>query len=89
MRIDAKYGFYSYQNQQNRLNNVNIEKKSSTSEVKISERGKEMAKAAASEQAERQKRVQELKQQIADGSYKVDSSKIADKLVGFWKNDIE
>ncbi|MDR6123765.1 flagellar biosynthesis anti-sigma factor FlgM [Bacillus sp. 1P10SD] len=88
MRInDTKYGFYSYQNQQNRSNINNTTKKTSTSaEVNISSRGREISQAMMSEQAQRQQRIQELKQQIADGNYHVDSSKIAEKMTAFWKN---
>ncbi|MEH7439383.1 flagellar biosynthesis anti-sigma factor FlgM [Neobacillus drentensis] len=88
MRInDTKYGFYSYQNQQNRSNTNNTTKKTSTSaEVNISSRGREISQAMMSEQAQRQQRIQELKQQIADGNYHVDSSKIAEKMTAFWKN---
>ena len=87
MRInDMNSGFYTYQNQQNRSNTTNITKKpSSSTDVKISSRGREISQAMMSEQAQRQNRVQELKQQIADGSYQVDSSKIAEKLIEFWK----
>jgi negative regulator of flagellin synthesis FlgM len=88
MRInDTKYGLYSYQNQQNRSNINNTTKKSSASaDVNISSRGREISQAMMSEQAQRQKRIQELKQQIADGNYQVDSSKIAEKMTSFWKN---
>jgi negative regulator of flagellin synthesis FlgM len=88
MRInDTKYSFYSYQNQQNRSNINQTTKKTSTSaEVSISSRGREISQAMMSEQAQRQQRVQELKQQIASGNYQVDSSKIADKMTEFWKN---
>jgi negative regulator of flagellin synthesis FlgM len=88
MRInDTKYGFYSYQNQQNRSNINNTTKKTSTSaEVSISSRGREISQAMMSEQAQRQQRVQELKQQITGGNYHVDSSKIAEKMTAFWKN---
>ena len=87
MRInDMNSGFYNYKNQQNRSNTTNITKKpSSSTDVKISSRGREISQAIMSEQAQRQNRVQELKQQIADGSYQVDSSKIAEKLIEFWK----
>ncbi|CAH2712902.1 hypothetical protein BACCIP111895_00035 [Neobacillus rhizosphaerae] len=89
MRInDTKYGFYSYQNQQNRSNiENNVKKSNSSSEVKISSLGREISQAMKSEQAERLNRVEELKKQISNGNYHVDSSKIADKLIGFWKNN--
>ncbi|AGK55383.1 flagellar biosynthesis anti-sigma factor FlgM [Bacillus sp. 1NLA3E] len=89
MRInDTNYGFISYQKQQNRSNIANPAKKSSSSaEVTISTRGKEISQVMMKEQTQRQNRVQELKQQIADGSYHVESSKIADKMIGFWKNE--
>ncbi|MEH7356201.1 flagellar biosynthesis anti-sigma factor FlgM [Neobacillus drentensis] len=89
MRInDTKYGFYSYQNQQNRSNiENNIKKSNSSSEVKISSLGREISQAMKSEQAQRPNRVEELKKQISNGNYHVDSSKIADKLIEFWKNN--
>jgi negative regulator of flagellin synthesis FlgM len=89
MRInDLKSGFFTYQNQQNRSNIPNTTKKpSSSADVKISSRGREISQAMMSEQVGRQNRVQELKQQITDGSYQVDSSKIAEKMIGFWKNN--
>ncbi|PFP30791.1 flagellar biosynthesis anti-sigma factor FlgM [Bacillus sp. AFS073361] len=89
MRInDMKSSFFSYQSQQNRSNITNITKNTSSSaDVKISTRGREISQAIMSEQAQRQQRVQELKQQIADGSYKVDSSKIAEKMIDFWDSN--
>jgi negative regulator of flagellin synthesis FlgM len=89
MRInDTNYGFYSYKNQQNRSNIANTTKKASTSDdVKISPRGREISQAMMSEQAQRQKRVQELKQQISDGTYHVDSSKVAEKMTEFWTSN--
>jgi negative regulator of flagellin synthesis FlgM len=86
MRInDMKYGLYSYQNQPKQTPAPNTTKKASASaEVQISSRGREMSQAMMSEQAQRQQRVQELKQQIATGNYQVDSNKIADKMLDFW-----
>jgi negative regulator of flagellin synthesis FlgM len=89
MRInDTKYGVYSYQNQQNRSTITNTTKKPSASaEIQISSRGREMSQAIMSEQAKRQERVQELKQQITNGTYRVDSGKVAEKLFDFWNNN--
>jgi negative regulator of flagellin synthesis FlgM len=89
MRInDTNYGLYSYQNQQNRSDKINTPKKSTSSaEVTISSRGREISQAMMSDQAQHQKRVQELKQQISDGTYHVDSGKIAAKMTDFWKSN--
>ncbi|MCD4839687.1 flagellar biosynthesis anti-sigma factor FlgM [Neobacillus sedimentimangrovi] len=88
MRInDTRYGFYSYHNQANRFNIKQSSKNTPTStEVEISSRGREMAEAMKFGQTERQNRVQELKQQIAAGTYHVDSKKIAEKMIDFWNN---
>ncbi|MGG1401156.1 flagellar biosynthesis anti-sigma factor FlgM [Bacillus salipaludis] len=87
MRInDTNYGLYSYQNQMNRKNTTNISKKSTSSaEVEISSRGREISQAMTADHAQRQKRVQELKQQINNGTYRVDSNKIAEKMIDYWK----
>ncbi|MHC0038124.1 flagellar biosynthesis anti-sigma factor FlgM [Pseudoneobacillus sp. C159] len=90
MRInDMKYGLYSYQNQQNRSNIANTPKKplNVSDDVKISTLGREISQTMMSEQTQRQNRIQELKQQIESGTYKVDSSKIADKMLDFWKSN--
>ena len=89
MRInDVKTGFITYQNQQNRTNKeIPTKKPSASADVNISSRGREISQAMMSEQIGRQNRVQELKQQVTDGTYKVDSSKVAEKMIGFWKNN--
>jgi len=89
MRInDMKYSFYSYQNQQNRSNiEKNVEKSTSSSEVKISSLGREISQAMKSEQSQHLNRVEEIKKQISDGNYRIDSSKVAEKLLEFWKTN--
>lgn len=39
-----------------------------------------------SEHADHQKRIEQLKQQVSAGTYKVDSQKLAETMIDFWKN---
>lgn len=89
MRIDnMKYGMYSYQNQQkNSVTRETTKKSPSSAEISISSAGREISQAKMTQQAEHKARVQELKQLIAEGNYKVDSSKVAEKLISFWSTD--
>lgn len=88
MRInDIKPGLYQYQNQnQINRNKTNINKSSSSDVVDISTSGKEIYQAMKSDQVDHQKRIEQLKQQVSDGTYKVDSEKLADTMISFWKN---
>lgn len=89
MRIHngTNFGYNVYKNQQNRSNHTGTESKQplASTKVEISERGMEIAKAMKSDQPQRSERLQELKQQIADGTYVVDSQKVAEKLIDFWR----
>ncbi|MDQ0199568.1 flagellar biosynthesis anti-sigma factor FlgM [Neobacillus ginsengisoli] len=85
MRInDVKYGLYMYQNQTNRTK-PNASKPSNADTVTISSKGLEISQALKSDQVERQNKIEKLKQQIADGTYHVDSQQIANKMLDFWK----
>lgn len=86
MRInDVKYGLNPYQNQINR-NKANTNKSSGSDVVDISTSGQEIYQAMKSDQVDRQQRLNQLKQQVSDGTYKVDSQKVAEKMTEFWKN---
>ncbi|MDF2557310.1 MAG: hypothetical protein K0R71_1138 [Bacillales bacterium] len=88
MRInDVKSGLYPYQNQnQINRNKTNSNKNVSGVVVDISTNGKEIYEAMKSDQADRQKRIEQLKQQVSAGTYKVDSQKLTETMIDFWKN---
>ncbi|NRD79395.1 flagellar biosynthesis anti-sigma factor FlgM [Bacillus sp. BRMEA1] len=84
MRInDVKYGLNPYQNQINR-NKTNTNKASNKDVVNISSSGQEIYQAMKSDQADRQKRIEQLKEQVSNGTYQVDSQKVAQKMLDFW-----
>lgn len=87
MRInDVKTGLIPYQNQVNH-NKTTIKKSSSNDVVDISTNGQEIYQAMKSDQADRQKRIEQLKQQVSTGTYKIDSQKLTETLIAFWKSD--
>ncbi|PKR77981.1 flagellar biosynthesis anti-sigma factor FlgM [Halalkalibacillus sediminis] len=53
--------------------------------LEISSQAKELQKGNEIEKA-RQEKVEDLKQQVQDGKYNVDSQKTAEKMVDFWSN---
>jgi negative regulator of flagellin synthesis FlgM len=87
MRInDVKYGLYTYQNQFNRnKEKLTPNKTTSGDVVSISSKGQEISQAMKSDQVGRQSKIEQLKQQISDGTYHIDSQKIAGKMIDFWK----
>ena len=53
-------------------------------ELQISNQAKAMFEKNAKVDIERQEKIQLLKAQVASGEYKVDASKVADKVHQFW-----
>lgn len=76
-RIDATYQAYQKNKQANRTEE---NKKVLADKVELS------PEAQLQIQKEKEARIEELKNQIANGTYKVDSEKLADKLLSFWKS---
>ena len=86
MRIDnTKFGLYSYQNQVNRANVKDAKKRTSVDDVQISSKGQELSQALQTDQLDRQKKIEAIKKQITEGTYKVDTNKVAEKMINFWK----
>ncbi|MBN2853888.1 MAG: flagellar biosynthesis anti-sigma factor FlgM [Clostridia bacterium] len=70
----------------------NVTKKSNTvsDQVQISDEAKSIDKLiqkAKSSESDRTEKVEALKRQIEDGSYKVDSQKLAEKMIDTLKNN--
>ena len=88
MRInDVKSGIFPYQNQnQINRNKSNVNKTLSGDVVDISSDGKEIYQAMKSDQTDRLNRIEQLKQQVSAGTYKVDSQKLTETMIAFWKN---
>lgn len=76
-RIDVTYQAYQKNNQPNRTEE---NKKIQADKVELS------SEAQLQIQKEKEAKIEQLKNQIANGTYKVDSEKLADKLLTFWKS---
>jgi negative regulator of flagellin synthesis FlgM len=76
-RIDTAYQAYQKQQQPKRAEET---KQAQTDKVELS------SEAKLQIQKEKDARIEQLKSQIANGTYKVDSEKLADKLLSAWKS---
>lgn len=74
----------SYQVKTEKLAEANVRKRQSD-QVEISTEALEMLSHNRADQAERAKKIEGLKQQVATGSYNVDNGKLAEKLLPFFK----
>ncbi|MFC4802163.1 flagellar biosynthesis anti-sigma factor FlgM [Neobacillus sp. GCM10023253] len=70
--------YQSYKNQVNKTPQQDVNKKVQVDKVEFSPTAQEKISA------EREKRIEELKKQVESGTYKVDSKKIAEKLLDSW-----
>lgn len=75
-RIAGAYQAY----QKNSEQKANGEKKTHTEQVEIS------TEAQKQLQLEKDTKIEQLKTQIANGTYRVDSEKVAEKLLAYWKS---
>ncbi|MFB9327048.1 flagellar biosynthesis anti-sigma factor FlgM [Paenibacillus aurantiacus] len=76
-------GVNPYQKQNEARATGNTERKQQKDEVKFSAEAMEMLSTSRSNDAERTQRIQELKAQVASGTYHVDAGKLADKVLPF------
>lgn len=77
-RVGAAYQSYQKSNEQQKK--ADGEKKAQVEQVEIS------TEAQKQLLLEKDARIESLKNQIANGTYKVDSEKIAEKLLAYWKS---
>ncbi|GGD92271.1 flagellar biosynthesis anti-sigma factor FlgM [Paenibacillus nasutitermitis] len=61
----------------------NTERKRQTDEVQISAEAQEMLSYSRTNQTDKSKRIDELKQEVSTGNYHVDAGKIAEKLLPY------
>ncbi|USB32845.1 flagellar biosynthesis anti-sigma factor FlgM [Paenibacillus sp. YPG26] len=79
----------SYQRQLDNQRQLTDNKTKRKDEVSISTAAQELLQAQATEKAsdpQRAQRIQELKAQVAAGTYKVDADKLAEKLAPYFKS---
>lgn len=84
-------GQKSEEQQASRLRESDNAARPKSAEVALSDASREVAKARAAMEAtptDRAEKVAQIKQQVAEGSYKVDARQVADKMIGTAISDI-
>jgi negative regulator of flagellin synthesis FlgM len=75
-----------YQKQNQKPNPETGKASSKKDQVQISEQAKAMLENKSTVDPARQEKVNQLKSEVQNGEYKVDSQKVAEKLYQFWFN---
>lgn len=75
--------------QRNIESNIQESKKKNQRKDEVSISAEAMEMLQRSSNTDRANRIQELKQQVASGTYKVDADKIAEKLLPFFKQNTD
>ena len=81
--VSRLQGLQSYKNTINNTQKQDLTKKMQVDKVEFSQAAQEKISL------EKEKRIQALKEQIQNGTYKVDSEKIAEKLLSTWSRGTE
>jgi negative regulator of flagellin synthesis FlgM len=77
-------GVNPYNNQQNKMENLAKSKQKKTDVVEISSEAKEMQSISSIEK-ERQTKVEELKAQVGNGTYKLQANEIAKSIIDYYR----
>ena len=81
--VSRLQGLQSYKNTINNTQKQDLAKKIQVDKVEFSQAAQEKISV------EKEQRIQALKEQIQNGTYKVDSEKIAEKLLSAWSRRTE
>lgn len=86
MKINGNFGSMNvnpYKKQLDKMKSINSEAGKKADKLEISSEAKQLLNGSRFE-AERQEKIESLKQQIESGTYQVDPKKVAQKMYEFW-----